>query len=135
MRRRWRRRWSCVRVGWAGNGARRGGLGIAGFRARWVGLTGTGVGYGIGAGEEKRRRLTRVAGAFVGLLEAVAKKPESQDKTKNNQYCHYEDEDLCCFAHITHFLIITHSLFCFLFFVFVFVLGFFLIMGCLKVLS
>ena len=42
----------------------------------------------VGVREERRRRLTRVARAFVGLLEAVAKKAESQDKTKNNQYCH-----------------------------------------------
>ncbi len=41
--------------------------------------------------------------AFVGLLDAVAEKPKSQDKPKNNQGCHYEDEDLCSFTHITHF--------------------------------
>ena len=53
-----------------------------------------------------------VTEAFVGLLKAMAEKPKSQYKSKNHQHCHYEDEDLCSFTHITHFFFFFLS-FCF----------------------
>ena len=48
----------------------------------------------------------------MGLLKAMAEKPKSQYKSKNHQHCHYEDEDLCSFTHITHFFFFFLS-FCF----------------------
>lgn len=41
----------------------------------------------------------------MGLLERVAEKPKSQDKTQNHQHRDYEDEDLRGFTHVTHFLL------------------------------
>ncbi|CAL5336567.1 unnamed protein product [Camellia sinensis] len=55
-----------------------------------------------------------VAGAFVGVANAVTKQPETQEKSSHHKHCHYEDEDLRCFPHITHFF------FRFLFFSFLF---------------
>lgn len=37
------------------------------------------------------------------VVEAMAQNPESQEEAENHQHCDDEDEDLCCFAHITHF--------------------------------
>lgn len=37
------------------------------------------------------------------VVEAMAQNPESQDEAEHHQHCDDEDEDLSCFAHITHF--------------------------------
>jgi hypothetical protein len=105
-RRRRRRRWVRVRWRWAWAWISVGGTGLVGddrIRARiWVrwGKAGVGEGHRRRRG---RRRVARVAGAFVGLLEAVTEKLKSHYKAKNHQHRHNEDEDLCSFTHITHF--------------------------------
>jgi hypothetical protein len=104
----WRWAWAWISVGWRWAWAwiSVGGTGLVGddrIRARiWVrwGKAGVGEGHRRRRG---RRRVARVAGAFVGLLEAVTEKLKSHYKAKNHQHRHNEDEDLCSFTHITHF--------------------------------
>ncbi|CAL5391292.1 unnamed protein product [Camellia sinensis] len=71
----------------------------------------------VGTGKRRLRLVAGgggVAGAFVGVANAVTKQPETQEKSSHHKHCHYEDEDLRCFPHITHFF------FRFLFFSFLF---------------
>lgn len=41
------------------------------------------------------------------FLDAMAQETKPQYKTQNHQHGNYENEDLCCFPHITHFFIIN----------------------------
>lgn len=90
---------------WIGVGVRWAGLVGAGVRAwiwiRWAETRGKD--HRSRRRRKGRRRLAGVTEAFVGLLKAMVEKPKSQYKSKNHQHCHYEDEDLCSFTHITHF--------------------------------
>lgn len=101
---RWRRR---RRRSWIG--ARRGRLsiGIKRVRIRWRWIN-----RSIWVRKSNGwRRVARITRAF---MRFVAKEPESQCKTKNDENCHYKNKDLCCFAHITHFSLLQEH--CELFF-------------------
>ena len=91
---------------------------------RWTGLVGDvrvrawiWVWWGkVGVGEDHRRRrwgrVARVTRAFVGILEGVAEKPKSHNKAEKHQHRDNEDEeDLCSFTHITHFVFLFYHRF------------------------